>query len=232
MMRIQVIKHELLEGPGAIAVWAAERGHAVAITELSKGEPLPEPRDFDALVLMGGSMSVNDEDRHAWLGPEKQLVRASQVEGKKILGICLGAQLIASALWAQVSQNPEKEIGWFPVEATEEGWKHPFWVGLPRALPVFHWHGETFGLPAGAVHLLRSAACENQGYAVGTQVLALQCHPEVDAVSVAEMIENGRDELEAGRWFIQTEEVIKLQSEPLARLRPVLFRLLDQWLAA
>jgi len=231
-MRIRVIKHELLEGPGAIAAWAAERGHAVAITELSKGEPLPGLADFDVLVLMGGSMSVNEEDRYAWLRPEKQLVRDCLVAGKKMLGICLGAQMIASALGARVSQNPEKEIGWFPVEATEEGWEHPFWLGLPRALPVFHWHGETFGLPTGAVHLLRSAACENQGYAVGRQVLALQCHPEVDAGSVAEMIENGRDELEAGRWFIQTEEAIKIQSEPLARLRPVLFRLLDQWLAS
>jgi GMP synthase-like glutamine amidotransferase len=231
-MRIRVIKHEFLEGPGAIAAWAVERGHGVATTELSKGEPLPGLEDFDTLVLMGGSMSVNDEDRYAWLRPEKQLVRDSLQAGKKILGICLGAQMIASALWAPVSKNPEREIGWFPVETTEEGWQHPFWLGLPRALPVFHWHGETFGLPAGAVQLLRSAACEQQGYAVGTKVLALQCHPEVDAASVAEMIENGRDELEEGRWFIQTEEAIKAQSAPLARLRPVLFRLLDQWMAA
>jgi GMP synthase-like glutamine amidotransferase len=231
-MRIHVIKHERLEGPGAIAAWAGERGHRTATTELSLGEPLPRPADFDALVLMGGSMSVNDEDRFAWLRPEKQLVRDSLDAGRKILGICLGAQMIASALGAPVTQNPEKEIGWFPVEATDAGWEHPFWLGLPRALPVFHWHGETFGLPKGAVHLLRSAACEHQGYAIGSQALALQCHPEVDAVSVAEMVENGRGELESGRWFIQTEEAIKIQSAPLARLRPVLYRLLDQWLSA
>jgi GMP synthase-like glutamine amidotransferase len=231
-MRIHVIKHEALEGPGAIAPWAAERGHSLAVTELSKGEALPQPADFDALVLMGGSMSVNDEGRYAWLRPEKQLVRDSLAAGKKILGICLGAQMIASALGAPVTRNPEKEIGWFPVEATDAGWEHPFWLGLPRALPVFHWHGETFGLPPGAVQLLRSAACEQQGYAIGTQALALQCHPEVDAVSVAEMVENGRDELVEGRWFIQTEEAIRSQTEPLARLRPVLQRLLDQWMAA
>ena len=231
-MRIQVIKHEVLEGPGAIAAWAAGRGHSLAATELSKGEALPAPSDFDALVLMGGSMSVNDEGRYDWLRPEKQLVRDSLAAGKKILGICLGAQMIASALGAPVTRNPEKEIGWFPVEATDAGWRHPFWLGLPRALPVFHWHGETFGLPEGAVQLLRSAACEQQGYAIGTQALALQCHPEVDSVSVAEMVENGRDELVEGRWFIQSEEAIKAQSEPLARLGPVLHRLLDQWLAA
>ena len=231
-MRIHVIKHEALEGPGAIAAWAGQRAHGLATTELSAGQALPEISSFDALVLMGGSMSVNDEDRCAWLRPEKQLVRDSLAAGKKILGICLGAQMIASALGAPITRNAEKEIGWFPVEATPGGRSHAFWRGLPHALPVFHWHGETFGLPQGAVQLLRSAACEQQGYAVGTQALALQCHLEVDAASMLDMIVNGRDELDLKRNFIQSEEAMKAQPEVLVRMRPVLFRLLDQWVTA
>ena len=208
------------------------RGHALAVTELASGQALPALAGFDALVLMGGPMSVNDEAELAWLAPEKALVRASLAAGKKVLGVCLGAQMIASALGAPIRSNREKEIGWFPVEATALGAAHPFWAGLPAALPVFHWHGETFDLPAGATPLLRSAACEAQGFALGVQGLALQCHLEVDAGSLDAMIVHGRHELDLERPFIQPEAVLRGQPQALARLKPCLEKLLDNWSVA
>jgi GMP synthase-like glutamine amidotransferase len=231
-MRLQVIKHVPFEGPGAIATWAQARGHSLALTELAAGQALPALDAFDALVLMGGPMSVNDEADLAWLAPEKALLRATLASGKKVLGVCLGAQMIASALGAPISRNPDKEIGWFPVEATPQGRRHPFWAGLPDAFPCFHWHGETFALPPGATALLRSAACEAQGFALGVQALALQCHVEVDASSLDAMIVNGRAELDLARPFIQPEAVLRGQPQALARLWPHLERLLDNWVMA
>lgn len=231
-MRLHVVKHMPFEGPGAVAAWAKERGHSLRTTELAYGQALPVPEDFDALVLMGGPMSVNEEDRFAWLKPEKALLRDSLAQGKKIFGVCLGAQMIASALGAKVRPNGLKEIGWFPLESTPAGATHPLWAPMPRTLPVFHWHGETFELPPGAVHLARSAACENQAYALGSQVLALQCHIEVDEESLREMVEGGGDELDPNEPFIQNAKVMLGQSESLARLNPLVRALLDGWAAA
>ena len=228
-MRLQVVKHVRFEGPGAIASWAQARWHALGVTELAAGQALPGLDAFDALVLMGGPMSVNDEAEFAWLAPEKALVREALAAGRKVLGVCLGAQLIASALGAAVTRNPRKEIGWFPVEPVRAGAAHPFMAGWPGALPAFHWHGEAFGLPPGAVPLLRSAACEAQGFAMGAQALALQCHVEVDAAALDAMVEAGRPELDLSQPFIQPEAVLRGQPQALARLRPVLERLLDNW---
>jgi GMP synthase-like glutamine amidotransferase len=228
-MRLHVLKHMPFEGPGAVATWAAERGHALRTTELAYGQALPLPADFDGLVLMGGPMSVNEEDRYPWLRPEKALVRESLAAGKRILGVCLGAQMIASALGAQVRPNELKEIGWFPLESLPSAVGHPLWAAMPRTLPVFHWHGETFDLPPGAVHLARSAACEHQAYAIGGRVLALQCHLEVDQKSLREMVEGGADEIDLGQPFIQSAAVMLGQAEALERLAPLLRALLDAW---
>jgi len=231
-MKLWVVKHATFEGPGAVAAWARERGHTLSVTENEYGQALPTPDDFDALVLMGGPMSVNEEGRYGWLRPEKALVRDTLASGKKLLGVCLGAQMIASALGAEVRPNAYKEIGWFPLEITAAGREHPFFRGLPGVLPVFHWHGETFGLPAGALHLARTAACENQGFAIGTQALALQCHLEVDAESLKEMAVGGRDELDLSQPFIQSEAVLLGQPENLQRLAGSFRTLMDQWIQA
>jgi GMP synthase-like glutamine amidotransferase len=229
-MRIQVLKHVGFEGPGAVAVWASAHGHALALTELSQGEALPALDAFDALVLMGGPMSVNDEARFAWLKPEKALVREAIAAGKKVLGICLGAQMIASALGAEVKPNAQKEIGWFPVEAVADGAGYPLLAGLPASFEVFHWHGETFSLPPNAVHLWRSEACAHQAFAIGTQVLGLQCHPEVSVESLREMAAGGADELVTGLPFVQAYDRLD-QPDKVRALGPVLDRLLQNWAA-
>lgn len=231
-MRIHVVKHVAFEGPGGVRDWALARGHALSETDLSAGEPLPGLDAFDALVLMGGPMSVNEEDRYAWLRPEKALLRAALAADKKLLGICLGAQMIASALGAPIAPVPEKEIGWFPVRALPGAAGHPFLRAWPAEQTVFHWHGEGFGLPAGAQALWGSEAWPRQAFALGRQALALQCHPEVTLASMQAMIDGGREELEPGRPFIQAEaEILAQAAERVKALAPLLGGLLDAWSA-
>lgn len=230
-MRLHVIKHVPYEGPGAVAAWAQARGHHMAVTELGLGQPLPLLKDFDVLVLMGGPMSVHDDERYAWIRQEKALLRETMLAGKKMLGICLGAQMIASALGAAVTPNPQKEIGWFPVEVVKEGRDHPFLAGLPLALTVFHWHGETYALPPGAMRLWRSTGCQQQAYALGRQVLGLQCHPEVNEQSLKDMLEHGRAELDLTKPFIQSEKTILAQVSQVRELEPWIQGLLDNFAA-
>ena len=170
-MRIHYLQHEPFEGLGGIEAWFRERGDAIASTHPYRGDVLPTLDDFDWLVVMGGGMSVNDEAELPWLVPEKALVRRAIAANKRVLGVCLGAQLIASALGARVYKNAVKEIGWWKLTREPEAAGHPLGAALPDGSEVFQWHGETFDLPPGAVRLARSEACLNQAIAVGARVL-------------------------------------------------------------
>jgi len=190
------------EGIGNIEAWLHDRRAAISCTRLFEEVPsLPTPGDFDLLIAMGGPMSVNDEVQLPWLRDEKRLIAQAVASGKAVLGICLGAQLIASAFGARVFPNAQKEIGWFPVFAEETA------DGLFRFPPeflAFHWHGETFELPAGAVRLAGSAACKNQAFQLGPRALGLQFHLETTPESADAIITHTRDHLAAGP-YIQSE---------------------------
>lgn len=180
-----------------MAAWARERGHAVAYTRFHAGEAPPAPSDFDFLIVMGGPMGVHDGDRLPWLPGEKQALRSALQAGRSVLGVCLGAQLIADVLGAPVTRSREPEIGWFPVDlspAARETWLSQV---FPASFPAFHWHGDTFEIPSGFVPLGASAACANQGFLGGARenVLGLQFHGEVTAESVASLVEACGDEL-------------------------------------
>ena len=181
-MRVQILQHVPFEGPGSMAAWLAACRADVACTRLFAGDPLPRAEQVDALIALGGPMSVNDEEELDWLRPEKRLVRDAVARGIPVLGVCLGAQLIASALGARVYPGAAREIGWFPIRGLPDvapGFRFP-----PECL-AFHWHGETFDLPAGAVRLASSAGCENQAFQVERNVIALQFHLELLAVAPA-----------------------------------------------
>ena len=155
-------------------------------------------------------MSVNDEDKFPWLVSEKQFIREVIKSGKLVLGICLGAQLIASAMGARIFPNTVKEIGWFPIHAVHSNDGSVF--RFPPSETVFHWHGETFDLPPEAIRLAKSEVCENQAFQLGKSVIGLQFHLETTPESAREIISHCRDELVAST-FIQTEDEI-LSAKP------------------
>lgn len=204
-MKVLVLQHVPFEGLGSIEGWLAARKAAIDFTRFHRSERLPSPEGVEFLIVLGGPMSVNDEAELPWLRQEKAFVRAAIENGIPVLGICLGAQLIASALGERVYPNTEREIGWFPVEAMPAP---ADMFRFPEAVHVFHWHGETFDLPSGAVRLARSAGCENQAFQIGRKVIGLQFHLEATAESAASLIENCRHELTSSR-FVQSEAVLR-----------------------
>ena len=204
-MRIHAIYHVPFEKLGAIEDWIIQKGHLLSETCLYNNQALPSPGEFDMLVLMGGPMSVNDKEYH-WIGPEKELIKAAIREGKIVLGICLGAQLIASALGCEVYRAREKEIGWYPVIFTKGRGRIPLLPGQD-AMTVFHWHGETFDLPAEALCLASSEVTPNQAFLYRDHVLAVQFHLEMKPENFSMMINCTGDELREAPYIQSTVEL-------------------------
>ncbi len=229
---MRVLKHVPFEGPDSISVWAKEKGLSLKCTNLYDGPAFPAADSFDSLVIMGGPMGVYEQQKYPWLEGELALIREAIRSGKKVLGICLGAQLIAGALGARVYPHTQKEIGWYEVEKVNGG-RDPLFAEFPERFVAFHWHGDTFDLPKGAAPLFRSKACENQGYRVGENVLGLQFHPEVTGNGVRLMAENlashFKPEGETGEAFrfVQTQAEILGGSTHCARIGPLFFKTLD-----
>lgn len=230
-MKIAVLQHVPFETPGAIADWAAARHYKLAIYPLYNGAALPALSEFDMLVVLGGPMSVHDEREHAWLVTEKMLIKEAIRAGKYVVGICLGAQLIASVLGAEVTRNPVKEIGWFPVAVIDEAAGHEVLGGINMGLNVFHWHGETFSLPEGALLLMSSKACRNQAFLYNERLLALQFHLEMKEDNIRSIVEHCGDEIQPSAT-IQDAETMLAQPHAVAACTHALFRLLDNLVAA
>ena len=176
---------------------------------------------------MGGPMSVNDESAHPWLIAEKSLIAQAIAEQKVVLGICLGAQLIASAMGAEVYRNRFPEIGWLPVRLTPEAGNSQLFGFLPGVVRVFHWHGETFNLPAGATRMAESDACANQAFVYGTRVIGMQFHPESTRESVRAILAESAADLAPGP-YVQSRRSILGTDEDYDSLRSVMFGILDR----
>lgn len=211
-MRAHYLQHVPFEGLGSIGAWLNRSGYEVTATRLYDSDALPAVEEVDFLMVMGGPMSVNDEDDYPWLVAEKAFVAEVVRSGKPVLGICLGAQLIASALGGRVYPNAEKEIGWFPVQAAPESDGTCF--TFPPSAEVFHWHGETFDPPPGATRLAYSDACRNQAFQLGDRVIGLQFHLETTPQSAKDIVANCRDELIPAR-YVQTEQQIQAAGSDL-----------------
>jgi len=194
-MRLNALLHVPFEGVGSIAAWAADRGHVLAETHCYAGEAPPSPADYDMLVVMGGPMGVADEQDHPWLVEEKKAIKAAIAADRAVLGICLGAQLVAVVLGGTVTRNPVPEIGWFPVSLTEAGAAEPVLAGLPPTFMAFHWHGDTFSLPPGAVHAATSAACAHQAFVFRGRVIGLQFHLETTPAAMQSLIKHCADDV-------------------------------------
>jgi GMP synthase (glutamine-hydrolysing) len=225
-MKIHWLQHVAFEGLGRIAGWAAENNCLVTGSRMFAGDALPPVANLDMLVIMGGPMSVNDEIAYPWLVGEKRFIGQAIQADKMVLGICLGAQMIASIAGARIRPADHKEIGWFAVEKTRAARHAAAGCGLADHSDVFHWHGETFDLPQGADHLARSRVCENQAFAMGPQVVGLQYHLETTPESVRAMIQHGRHELVEAP-YVQTADDMLSRPKRFYALNLEMDRLLD-----
>jgi GMP synthase (glutamine-hydrolysing) len=226
-LRIHYFQHVEHEGLGSIEDWIISSGHSLTSTKFFENADLPELSDLDWLIVMGGSMSVQDEKEYPWLIEEKKFIKKAIDAGKTVLGICLGSQLVSDALGAKVYKNQDKEIGWLDIEPTCFAKTSKLLYDMALRTTVFHWHGDTFDLPEGAVHLAYSKACKNQAYLYMGRVLALQFHLEPTKEWIREMVESGADELIAGK-YVQTGDEILKNIDLVDSNKEVLFNLLNR----
>ena len=225
-MRVHYLQHVPFEGVGAIADWVAAHGHSLSGTQMALSPP-PQTIAFDFLVIMGGPMNIYEEREYPWLRQEKALISAALAEGKLVLGICLGAQLLADALGGPVTRGAQPEIGWYPVELTEASRGSVVFRRLPERFTALHWHGDTFAIPPGAIHAASAAACANQAFEhVGGRAGGIQFHLEETRASLAALVDEARDELVAGPW-IASKEALLAPSAPFEQSNRLLFALLD-----
>lgn len=210
-MKIHYLQHVPFEGLGSIEPWANSHGHGVACSRLYRNDPLPPIECIDWLIIMGGSMSVHDDLTYSWLLNEQRFIEQAIEAGKSVLGICLGAQLIARVLGARVYRNRHKEIGWYPVRKPDGSSSEGIGAAITDGVTAFHWHGETFDLPAGTVRLASSKACENQAFGYENRIVGLQYHLETTRESAAALIENCSHEIVEAP-YVQTGE--QMLSDP------------------
>ena len=216
------------EGPGYIFDWMEESGHDMQVWKMYENRSLPETGDVDMLVVMGGPMNINEDERYPFLVGEKYLIRSCIRQQKHVLGICLGAQLIADALGMKVFRNREKEIGWFPVHAREGNRDHYLCSVIPERFIPFHWHGETYDLPQGAILLGSSEACLNQGFLYGDHVLALQFHLEITPQIIEGLLKHASKDMTAGPYIQSVAEVRGGLGNCPAN-KAILYRLLERF---
>jgi GMP synthase-like glutamine amidotransferase len=227
-MQIHCFQHLAYESPGSILDWAAAHGHGMDFTRFYEPDPMfPGLGQVDLLLVLGGFMNVDQEKDFPWLRAEKGYIRKAVDAGKKVLGICLGAQLIAAALGSKVYPAREKEIGFFPVRFSEAASKHPMFSHFSADDPLFHWHGDTFDLPAGARLMASTESCPNQAFAISDQVVGLQFHPEMTPETIEAMLQHDGHELAGGGARVQGPAEIRKGYHWLAQNKKDLFRMMD-----
>jgi GMP synthase-like glutamine amidotransferase len=227
MKTIICLQHVAHEGPGFIAEWATSRELGLKIWRMDEQGRAPEvTENYPLIVVLGGPMNVADDAAHPWLREEKRFLFRQLNRRARMLGICLGAQLLANLLGADVGPHPEREIGWFPVTWTDEGKAHPFFAGRGAGITPLHWHGQSFGIPQSAMRIAASEACTNQGFVWKERVVGLQFHLEAGVEDVRRMAEHGAEDLAAiGRWVQGRDALLTAAHE--GPNKAALFQLLD-----
>jgi GMP synthase (glutamine-hydrolysing) len=229
-VRVHYLQHVHFEGIASIEDWARSRGHSLFGTQLFRAADFPARADFDLLVVMGGPMNIYEHEAYPWLEAEKAFLRRAIESGRAVLGICLGAQLLADVLGGPVTRGPQVEIGWFPVKLTP-GVNVPVFADFPAEFTVLHWHGDTFAIPPGAAHVASSAGCDHQAFAYdGGRVVGLQFHLEPNPALMRVLVENAGGELIRYRddpW-VQSREELLAPDAPYEMCQALLFSLLDR----
>jgi len=257
-MNIHWFQHVPFEGLGCIEPWLAENGHTVTCTRLWAGDSVPiigkkqqaltpsvpNSGTVDGLIVMGGPMGITDEADYPWLAAEKEFIKEVIAQDKPVLGICLGAQLIADVLGAEVRSGKNKEIGFFECRASvplaflqladpldAENDPEGCSVLFPRKFMAFHWHGDTFDIPDGAMRLVSSEATENQAFLCKNNVLALQFHLETTEQSLLTLYSNGSGKITDGPFIQTVEEATALRlanGDPLKTCNDLMRQLLER----
>ena len=225
-MKIHYLQHVPFEGLGCIEGWAKAAGHRISATRFYLNEPLPNINDLDWLIVMVGPMNIYDDAKFSWLAAEKQFLKEAIAGRKIVLGICLGAQLVADVLGAKIYANRHKEIGWFNIRKIKTAQETGIAALFPDTIEAFHWHGDTFDIPDGAEHFLQSAGCKNQGFTLGERVLALQFHLEIVKSGAENLIIQCGNEIDKGR-FCQTPDTMLANSDRFEKINKLMFRILD-----
>lgn len=228
---IHYLQHVPFEGLGSMAEYFREHGATTSATHWYRGDAPPGLDSFDWLIVMGGPMNVDEEVDYPWLKAEKALIRAAIDAGKIVLGVCLGAQLIARVTGGKVERNAHKEIGWFPVRRSAEIKDTVLSSVLPEQFEAFHWHSDRLELPPGATHLASSEACDNQAFCIGDKVFGFQFHLETTPRLAQALIENAGDDLD-GSAYVQNPEQITAGPEQFERLNRIMSRILDAIVAS
>lgn len=219
-MKIHCLQHLKNDTLGNIGTWIDKKGYKLTKTLLYEDAFFPILQEFDLLLIMGGTMSVYQEEEYPWLRPEKEFVRKTIESGKPVLGSCFGAQMIAEVLGGKVTKNPYKEIGWHTVRFIEGKIEQSSSKARASNLPAcmfpeftgFMWHGDTFEIPAGAVKLFESEACPNQGFIYNEKVLGLQFHPEANRQWVRNLIRDSGHDLVQGKYIQSEKEILGKES--------------------
>jgi GMP synthase-like glutamine amidotransferase len=226
---VGIFRHSPTEGPGYFAAYLEARGVPWRLVGVAEGEPVPaDPGGFSGITLMGGPMSVNDD--LPWIAPTLALVRAAVAADVPVLGHCLGGQLMSRALGGTVTRNPVKEIGWGPVQVADDP-EARRWFGDVKEFLSFHWHGETFTIPAGATKIAGSAYCANQAFALGKH-LGMQCHVEMTPDMIRCWAADSADEVSrpAGPAVQTPAQMEERIDERVRDLNAVAARLYDRWI--
>ncbi|HDT1119699.1 TPA: type 1 glutamine amidotransferase [Enterobacter roggenkampii] len=231
-MHIHFIIHEHFEAPGAYEIWGKSRGCSLSYTRVYQDEPLPEELgNTDMLIIMGGPQSpATTREECPWFDAqaEKALISRAIEEGKTVIGVCLGSQLIGEALGAAFCHSPEKEIGKFPVRLTDAGKANPLFEGFGSVLNVGHWHNDMPGLTPQAKVLAYSEGCPRQIVQYSERVYGFQCHMELTPEVVELLIEHSQNDLRRAGEFRFVETAEKLRSHDYREMNQVLFSFLDK----
>lgn len=208
-MKILCVVHAEFEKPGSIETWAKKSNHLLLQVNPFKGEMLPDIDAFDLLVVMGGPQSPLELDKAPYLRNEIELIKQAISKGKRILGVCLGAQLIGEALGAKTERSPNREVGMYPVQLLNSAKDDPVFSQFSDEFDVMHWHSDMPGMVEGMELLAQSEGCPRQVFRYGDKIYGFQCHFELTRELVKEMIRHCEDDLKPGKYVMTQEQLME-----------------------